>query len=201
MSNTPNSSTDQPQEIVTETPETRAKIEAALKNPDLLRVVKLLIENQGDSAFLNRIGDFAESEQRNKEALGESERTELEARKKFWGAIKSQGLNEQNCQVKNFKEFSPCITPLERAAIQPIQLSDDLFNLIEEKALIRIQRLKDCVIGDPLLMKIVPDGKVIWLQKQDGTLIEMFFVGSMDEGSEFSLRECEVRESEAPIGF
>jgi len=62
MSDIPKNNPDQPQEVVAETPEARAKIEAALENQDLKRLIALLIDNQNDRVLLKDVEHFVKKE-------------------------------------------------------------------------------------------------------------------------------------------
>jgi len=197
MSDISKNSTDLPQEVATGTLEIRAKIDKALQNPDLLRIVGLLIDNEDDLDFLCEVRKSIEKELNDKE-IGKllQERTELvkkEARRKFWGTLKANGVYKKKCRIRAWRDFPPGTHETEIYAAQyedrlksdTIPLTDDMLRILDEGGIeiFRSTETKDDDAADMVFM----------LKKPDGSLVEMEVFGNIEEHYEFDLREVVVR--------
>jgi len=182
MSTTPKNISAKSLKVVIEIPDSKDKIEKALQNPDLRRIALLLIENQDDKGFLMNVEGHIKKELEKEVKCHDSNRSNFKARRAFWEVLKTK-VAEQRKGIK-FSQFHsfvnrnyPLLHESERVHLQPIPLTDQLLELmentgikIEEFSKEEIEKWYDGTI------RILGDDMIIWLQKPDGTLVQMVIV-------------------------
>lgn len=179
MSSIPKNIYGKPLKVVIETPETKGKIERALQNPDLRRVALLLIENQDDQGFLMNVEGYVKKEMEKESKCHDANRANFKARRAFWEVLKTK-VAEQRKGIKSsqFHLFTnrnyPLLHKSERVYLKPILLTNELLELME-KTEVEIkefskEEMKKWYDGT---IRILGDDIIVWLQKLDGTLIQM----------------------------
>jgi len=179
MSDTSKNIIGKPLKVVIRTPQTKGDIDKALQNPDLRRIALLLIENQDDQGFLMNVEGHIKKELEKEVKCHDSNRANFRARRAFWEALKTKvaeqrkGLTSSQFHLFTNRNY-PLLHKSERAYLKPILLTDELLELME-KTEVQIKEFSKEEIEKWYdgTIRILGDDIIVWLQKIDGTLIQM----------------------------
>ena len=171
------------------TPELRGRIETALQNPELLRVLKLLVDNQDDPEFLGKVGDFAENELRGRESAEGAEYLDKETRGEFFKRILR---NKQTVEIAADGPHIFTIAAEDRSNINPVKLTENQLSLLESGCYF-YAKMQKCGWGKTS-PKELSQKESVWFESPSGNLIVML-IKQDSENVRYSLHDCSVVES------
>jgi hypothetical protein len=178
----------------------RSRIETALRNPEVSNLLKMLQEGKAPETALRNpevlklLEDLVSVGQKlhGKDEGEKRQRSRIEAKRKFWDAVKKKFLSGINpirvqrpfIEMTRMPQKDECDELIKYEDLQSIKLDDELFGILFKEADMSIIPRLSAFNGRP--------DKWIALEKPDGTIVKMEIYGD-PEDCDFLLREMGKR--------